>query len=413
MKAPEGEMKLEEFARTMLRAGWEQSLKTAAGMAGAGACLQHNAERLASQAARSLGQTGLQVARASVSAAGAAAPWLSAGQACRELENKLAVFEDFEHVEEKLGLPRQGRPDIEDWIRRARQQGSYRAVWMCEGLGSAYARRCWKGRPPQGLLNSGLPLPALVSLHVGMGLLFAERSLQRWQARSCWAKLPASLEHFLHLCRSNSRPGYLQAAFEPLGMASRLLFPWTVEPIGRHLAFLEPRLLDYFWHGVGRALYFAPAGAAPLPGWQDWNLQRCLAEAPDRTARLNLMAGLSWAMLLVNIRHPELLEGFLRRNRMHEELRSAFSQAAAAALMIWRLTAASPAEADRFADHQPSDPALRAQWKEWVAVPSQLAIRECEPWIQRFDCPGKLFRYRSLSRLSGQLAAGNGLKSDN
>ena len=60
-------------------------------------------------------------------------------------------------------------------------------------------------------------------------------------------------------------------------------------------------MLEYFWHGVGRAAFFTYL----LPGTNAFEGIR--GEAPHELSLLNGTAGAAWAFTLVNIQQPEVL----------------------------------------------------------------------------------------------------------
>src|SRR5262249_13744050 len=124
----------------------------------------------------------------------------------------------------------------------------------------------------------------------------------------------ASVRQFLGLCRANCRPGYVGAAQESLGLFARVFRPEGVVPVvDRELAALDADALDYYWHGVGRALYFSPTDFLPF-GRSAWEaVEPVRGEAPRERARRNAVAGLAWATTLVNMLRPEVMEGVVRR----------------------------------------------------------------------------------------------------
>jgi hypothetical protein len=102
------------------------------------------------------------------------------------------------------------------------------------------------------------PTERLAALHAGMGLSFASEVLETTSSQPSSAELRNKLQEFLSLCLDNSHEGYLDAAYEALGLVVRNLYPHFLMAIDAELAELDHRLVGYFWHGVGRAMYFAP-----------------------------------------------------------------------------------------------------------------------------------------------------------
>jgi hypothetical protein len=254
----------------------------------------------------------------------------------RELENKLLVFEAFHHADDHLGFPPGPPPPLAAAVRSALALPAETGVWVTEGLGYAHAGRAWAaaGGPPRGLLigdgAAGVPAGAEVPLHTGMGLFFAGRTLGGEAPPGA-----AELRRHAELCAGSSRPGLALAAFEGLGFLCRNLRPEAVGAVGRALADVDPGLVPYFWHGVGRGLYFAPAHA--LPGATPRALDRAWSEPPGEEARRNALAGAAWALALVNLRHPEVVaealagHPLLRRRSAAE----AIADGVTSALLIW------------------------------------------------------------------------------
>ena len=98
---------------------------------------------------------------------------------------------------------------------------------------------------------------------------------------------------------------------------------------------MDEKLLQYFWHGVGRAMYFDPRNLAPRSNSLARVLEAVEHESPHATARLNALAGLAFAATLVNIRHPEILDEFVRRHALRPAESRAFAGGASAAAITW------------------------------------------------------------------------------
>ena len=123
----------------------------------------------------------------------------------------------------------------------------------------------------------------------------------------------------------------MRAAFEPLGLVARTLYPHLVTGVETALAATDPSLIGHFWHGVGRALYFAathfiPGLTSPWAG--------ILGGAPHREGVCNLVAGLAWATALVNLRQPAIVADQVASldSRILES--GAFAHGVASALMM-------------------------------------------------------------------------------
>jgi hypothetical protein len=368
---------------------------------------------------------------------------------------------------------------LAEQLRRREGLDSYQAVWVTEGLGYAHAAGALRAaEDPRHLLSGepalGLPARALVALHAGMGLAFAERSLaplaapgglpslaSLWPLRplsNLWplqtprtapgsatappgeagegSTLTAALDRFSSLCRDNAMSGYEDVAREALGLVARNLHPGHVAPIAERLAASAARagsdapLAELFWHGVGRGAYFALDHSLPwAPPWlpEGGTTRRALAglaqSAPGQVARNNALAGFAWALALVNIRRPEVVESLLAhldgggwssgagygepRTASEESPAGACASGIAAAILVWHGTAGDDAWLTRFLAHAP-DPADRlaaALWRRRVQEPCEAAlaivrgVRGGRGERGRSIDWGSLFRYRPLPAL--------------
>lgn len=320
-----------------------------------------------------------------------------------EFKNKMEAFDLFEHVDSALGFRSKSAASLPELIEKASARGPFFSVWVTEGLGHYYAETvCDQTETPRSLLsdqNSGrLPSTSLAPLHAGMGLSFANRALKRVRAQSSEQEIRAALEEFIALCRDNSSPGYLGAACEPLGFVARNLYPQMIQPIDRQLSVCEGDLLGYFWHGVGRAIYFAPTNFLPSKNSTRRGLELCLQEPPHLVGRLNALAGFVWALTLVNIRQPEILESLLRLHCEQFSESDAFSNGISSAIVIWRDSTRDDSYIVRLSEHQPSDPSLIEAWNELIAGAASDAV-QIYPSLKRHDSVGEAFRYQSLSEL--------------
>jgi hypothetical protein len=277
-----------------------------------------------------------------------------------------------------------------------------------EGVGYDYAERALRQSPaPRGLLADGgagaLPPGGLVSLHAGMGLAFANRLLGAVPAKDRLAGTRQALHQFVGLCRGNSRDGLAEAAVEALGLVTRNLYPHLLPLVDRQLAEVDPELVGYFWHGVGRALYFAPTNFVPCSCWAWRGLDQARQTAPHELGRLNAVAGLGWALTLVNVRHPEVLALFLERHggRLTED--EAFANGVASAALIWHQWAPSTPHLAALCGGEfvPPGPSLAARWRALVQGPCAAALERSYPALRRQGRWGQLFRYRPLRELPG------------
>jgi len=323
----------------------------------------------------------------------------------QEFQNKLQAFDLFENVDAALQLPSGTGLPLATLLDRCSALGPYSAVWATEGVGHYYTEKCWRERGiVRGLLRSNgaavLPTESLIALHAGMGLSFATHLLE---ARPSSHKLRSALEKFIVLCRDNSRQEYSGASFEALGLAARNLHPHLVLAIDRELASMTEELAGYFWHGVGRALYFSPTNFLP-GGSAPWRaVEAAKREAPHEVGQRNALAGVVWALVLVNIRHPQVLELFLQHHGRELERNDAFASGLTSALVVWRDSAPTDVSIEKLYSHSPADQNLIGLWNTQVRQPCVHGLQRYCWGVREGDCLGRLFRYQPLRELSAEL----------
>jgi hypothetical protein len=351
-----------------------------------GAVLGEAASRQAMGAALRLLQQSADVARAALPGE-AGLEWL-------ELANKLEAFEHFQQAPDRVALtPGTGLP-LEEQLRRASALGAYRSVWATEGLGYARAQSAWAAGPPRRLLAddrlASLPARAIVPLHTGAALSFAGRLLDDSQDRSA-----GGLGSWLALWADNARPGYRDLVIEALGLVARNLYPHRVWRLGELLRANAPGLDEYFWHGVGRGLYFAPTHAMPWSGAIGRAFDKAWREPPHEAGRRNATAGLAWALTLVNVRNPEVLASVLWRHGGEIGSTEAFADGVAAAVLIWYDAVGHDRYLAELLGYRPeSRPGLPALWRDLVLASCETALQQTYPTLQQSGGLTALFRCR-------------------
>jgi hypothetical protein len=278
-------------------------------------------------------------------------------------------------------------------------------VWATEGIGHYHAETVWaaKGVPHgllQGAIAKSVPEKSLAALHAGIGLSLANRVLgtvrTQWRERQPTVDLPGALMQFVALCRDNSTEGYVGAAYEALGLVARNLYPHMVGQIHNHLSEMGEHMTKYFWHGVGRAIYFAPTNYLPLGNPSHRAVEMARSEPPDEQSRCNALAGLAWAQFLVNLRQPEIVESLLHEWSALES--EAFVNGVSSAAVIWRDSTAVDAHLDLLCRHRPdiSLPGRAERWAKLVETPCRRALNEYYDVLKERDCIGEVFRVQAL-----------------
>jgi hypothetical protein len=334
--------------------------------------------------------------------------------ALQEFRSKLLVFDLFENVDTLLRLPRGADLSLSELVGRASRLDSFLAVWATEGIGHYYAETAWQsGGVTHGLLKGaaarGLPAKSMAALHAGMGLSLANRLLaavgRQCQRCPTHTDLRSTLRQFVALCRDNADEGYVGAAYEALGMMARNLYPHLVPCIDRQLSETGDNLADYFWHGVGRAIYFAPTNYLPLASAPRRAVEMAWREPPHELGRRNALAGVAWALFLVNLRQPEVIENFLRQCPDAALGGDALANGVSSAAVIWHDSTEGDACLDALCLHRPdpSHPGLPERWRVLVEIPCRRALDEYYSTLKRRGRVGEVFRYRSLPALAEEL----------
>jgi hypothetical protein len=310
--------------------------------------------------------------------------------AWQEAQRKLRAFNLFEQADAAL--------DLSALVARAAALGPHLAVWAIEGVGHVHTERAWREAPPQRLLNdehaSDLPVRSLIPLHTGMGLSLAHRVLERLAPHCSDSELSAALAQFVALCCANARAGYEEAALEALGLVTRNLYPQLTAPIDRCLAANDQDLLAYFWHGVGRALYFAPTNFLPCAETRRRAVQAAFDEPPHELGRRNALAGLAWALTLVNLEQPEIIEAMLRQEGERLSKDDAFANGVGSALAVWCDAAPDDPALAAFYQHQPATE-MAEQWRRQAQLPAAEALQGVYPALKAQERLGELFRYQA------------------
>ena len=354
-----------------------------------------------SWAPRSMIKTALDLGRQSAKFFSYLDPHPEGKIAWDEFNNKLQAFSLFKFADTVINRAPQGHWSLPELVDRALQLGDYSSVWVIEGLGSYYADLQLKhGGLPDHLLSDVqsrmLPAAGVLPLHTGMGLVFAESVLQ---AMNDATPQPVLLDRLVALCRNNSQEGYWGAVFEALGLVARNLYPHLITSIDLHLRQNE-ELLAYFWHGIGRGLYFVPTNFFPFHSapWRAFDM--CLREPPHETGRHNTVAGLAWALTLVNIRQPEIVAAFLKHHEKDMGEGDAVANGICSAMMIWRDSSPNDRYLNALAQYQP-DSFLTPLWQKFVKESSDLA-RTYYPVLKTQQRLGELFRYQNIHQLAGR-----------
>lgn len=321
--------------------------------------------------------------------------------AWQELQNKLQAFTVFEYVDKILAGQSKSGLTLAQMLGKTAELDSYSRVWATEGLGFYYAERMSKEkRLPQDLLkeiNTGdLPEHSLIALHAGMGLSLAERHLARLKPDGDAEEIKDALKLFIALCQRNARAGYIGATFEALGLVARNLYPQFTPIIGSELGKLKSGLENYFWHGVGRAIYFAPTNFSADSATHRRVIEMTQQEPPDEIGRKNALAGWAWAFTLVNVRQPEILANSLRHHGDLLAASRAFINGFESAVIVWNESAPGDAYLPSLFSFEPKDARAAAIWQRQIKPAGTEALQNIHPVLKERRQFSELFRYQNL-----------------
>ncbi len=322
------------------------------------------------------------------------------GVAGEETVNKSRVFLLVLTVGKSLGIPQQGLFPLDQFVDRAYGLDDFSALWAVEGLGHDYAESRWPAESlPRQLLSEEeqpqLPAASLLMLHAGIGLSFAQRELRDLTEDNSTEAIESAVATVVELCRANSRAGFAGAALESLGLQAYAFHSQAMAlRVGEAVAAVAPEAVGFYWHGVGRALYFdIPVAFLPCSGWSGFERARALA--PDEAAMLGMWAGLAWAWTLVNQRNPEILASLLvspHGEQLAEN--SAFANGVASSTLMRQVTTPGAEFVRPFFDYLPEEETAATRWRELVGEPCERAIRECLPQLEKERRLDELFCYR-------------------
>ena len=328
-----------------------------------------------------------------------------ANLAWQELRNKLEVFVLVRNLSSILGLPAGQFIPLPQLVEKAYSVNTFQALWAVEGLGHYYTDTYWEQKGvPQGLLSeeqAPVPAKSLLMLHAGMGLSFADRLLGNLTSQASDGQLRSAIQYFLALVKANSRPGYLGAAVESLGLVTRDFYPDFLQRVNEQLRIVGPEFMGYFWHGAGRALYFSREYFLPVLRTVWSGVDQEAANAPDR---LSSMAGLSWAVTLVNMRQPSIMENVVRSYIEQSDLTEGFTNGVVSSIIMRQDTTPDASFATSFIQHRPaSDGQLAAAWQRFIGAPVQAALHNYYPVLQQHHALDQVFRYQDLGALVSYL----------
>jgi hypothetical protein len=187
-----------------------------------------------------------------------------------------------------------------------------------------------------------------IATHAGAGLWLAEQALEIIEAGSCEDEI---LGEFAAICRRAAFEGFAGIMEEALGLVARTLYPHLMERLDQRLGAMNAECLGRFWHGAGRGIYFAPCNIPPFRAAPWSGIGMCLREPPQEAGKHHALSGFCFALTLVNLQHPEVLEAFFKHHARHT---ADCVDGLQAAIAVWTLSGGESEGTDWLAPHCPS-----------------------------------------------------------
>lgn len=345
-----------------------------------------------------------EIARESLQGARIAIPGKTSRSAWAELRNKTEIFFQVRTLSNILKLSPDQLLPLPELVARAYTLSPFLALWAVEGLGQYYTTTYWKlkGLPDKLLWEENAPVPekSLLMLHAGLGLSIANRLLTTVSSASPTRKIRDVLLRIIQLCKNNSREGYLGAAIESLGLVTRDFYPAMGQVVHQVLSQIAPELTGFFWHGYGRALYFSFSYFLPVLRSAWGAVDNEVGGLPDE---LSAMAGLTWAVTLVNMRQPEIMEGVLQTYIQGSRLMDGFVNGVASAITMRQDTTPNEPFVSAFIHYRPKDQHLAELWTKCITQAGNRAINTYQPVLKRNKALDQVFRYQDLDQLAERL----------
>jgi hypothetical protein len=333
-------------------------------------------------------------------------PGHDAGIVRRECEAKMEVMQLVQDVR-KICPDKSVYIPLPETVAKGYALGSFPALWAVEGIGhDLVTSRHHRGEALTALLTSKdigkLPDGSLTMLHAGIGLGLAEIALKDLRPDSPPERLDSAIDRFVADCRSSSRNGYLGCALESLGLVTRHFYGHSmVLAIDKRLEGKDAALRGFFWHGVGRAVYFSPENLVPSLGSPWPAVAMCERLAPHDVAKDNMVAGVAWGMTMVNLKQPVVLEGFLKKHGQGFGDSDAFINGVMSSMIMRKNTTPDEPHIAALLAYEPatSDARLQSLWDRVVRQSVSKALNEYYPTIVAKKQLGEVFRFQSLGEL--------------
>jgi predicted unusual protein kinase regulating ubiquinone biosynthesis (AarF/ABC1/UbiB family) len=323
----------------------------------------------------------------------------------REFLNLASAVQHFE-----LDKARDARKEAErprDEISTLVMLDAFHALWAIEGYGFSEAESAWKAHSEAQLKIAcscrSLPSGGIAAVHVGRSLSCASQFLKLVGVEQT---TEVGLLQFFELCEANSPEGCGGIATEALGFVARTLHHEKLQEIAEVISSADSKLLPYYWHGVGRAIYFLYPRALYPSGGKWVGLRHALGDAIYDDARDEVLSGFAWPLVLVNIRHPEILALFVEQHGEDlSDYQFSFAGGVATSVLLWATWAGCDKYLRAFRRFEPSamNKESRQLWAHLISNPCMEVTQSHVDALRASKRYGELFHHQSLHQLTNQL----------
>ncbi|MEQ1825193.1 MAG: hypothetical protein ABL921_04580 [Pirellula sp.] len=255
-----------------------------------------------------------------------------------EFQNITRAIQWFAASDQSSRLKNESKA-LEESVAAILELDRFVGIWRMEGLGFFYtSRRLGDVTDLKRLYGTetlgSIPSSCFLPLHTGAGLAIALRSIRSLDAGCSRKHIFDWSRHYVECVRFHSLPGYEGAMHEALGLVVCLLCPRSIAHLDSALGMIDPLISARFWHGYGRGLYFSPLNVLPCTSACWPSVRKAHIVPPHELGRQNAISGLGWALMLVNLRQPDVLESFLKRYGRDIDV-NAFAHGVDSALTLW------------------------------------------------------------------------------
>jgi hypothetical protein len=119
--------------------------------------------------------------------------------------------------------------------------------------------------------------------------------------------------------------------------------------------------------------------------------------APNEDARKNYIAGLAWALTVVNMKQPEIMANVLKRHGEIVSRDDAFANGVASSIIMRHDTTPNAQFVQDYLNYQPKDQRAADYWETQIRQPGLKAVNEWYPVLKERQLLGQVFQYHPLS----------------